>query len=298
MYGDDGYKLALEAKRTTVDRLPVFNRELVQAVCRETRYLSESLERRLQEHQARVSAAQQQATTSASTDEVTTPPNTQHSEQELPDSMTQEENSASMPNDSLEPASSGYTFSSAPPTQSTIPPTEHHSQPTTPRSRQPVNSHVPPTLTDAQRFEMLVEHLVIQRNKRCLLGYLHRRLGVIMEDTWSRGGILPTAQSTTRGHYMPGGTWDESVLSTGEADFRRNYARLIRRHAAVYADIGLLDELRPPKELYVQVRAVRDGGLVQTEGGGTIRLEPGTQYLITRQEAQRLIGLGLVRRVD
>ncbi|RKP04673.1 hypothetical protein THASP1DRAFT_20875 [Thamnocephalis sphaerospora] len=231
MYGDDGYKLALEAKRTAIDRLPVFNRELVQAVCRETRYLAESLERRLRAH------------------------------------------------------------------------TEMAAAPRTPARSMPSQG-----LTPAHRFEILTEHLVMQRNKRCLLGYLHRRMQVVMQDTWRRGGSLPVQANATsavneseasyaRAAGQPSGAWDETMLSAGEAAFRRDYARLLRRYAATYADVGLLEELRPPKELYVQVRAIRDGGLVQTEGGGAIRLEPGTQCFIARQEAQRLIGLGLVCRV-
>ncbi|KAI8050853.1 hypothetical protein BDF22DRAFT_693717, partial [Syncephalis plumigaleata] len=335
MYCDNAQKLVLEAKRTTVDRLPPFNRELVQAVCQELNYLSDNIQEHLERLTSSYATASDKVMTDSSQISATTS-NLEHNDSNMTMMNTADEESANttneqtfvaseettqqwqeMDNSSSTPmemssSSMGYSFSLDTDTTNTLGDNSMSMANTNETYTQPLsatsNDKARPSssLEPWQYLKMTIEHLALKRNKRCLMTYLHHRLYMIRLDTWRRGGRIPTTTTetsidTTMTSLQNGGginstNVNATRMSGGEEAFQREYSRLLRRHAANYANIGLIDELKPPKELYVQVRAIRHGGLVQTEGGGALRLEPGTQCYISRQEAERLINLGLVHR--
>ncbi|KAI9591939.1 hypothetical protein BDF19DRAFT_453071 [Syncephalis fuscata] len=356
MYCENAQKLVLEAKRTTVDRLPPFNREMVQAVCRELRHLSDNIQEHLEKLTANYASTTdkmatnsfnnnnndnnnnaQPAASSMSFPNTFSEDNTAIASEQASNSTLAEYSTHTVnSNDESQPSYASYSYNTqtemeglassasfvatTPQDNMNYPNTEWTSSTIDERGSSLEASGVnkahqsversavshPRPLEPWQYLKMTMEHLALKRNKRCLMTYLHHRLYIIRLDAWRRGGRIPISNTTenadiaTRSTSHIGnssGGVDDTRLDGGEEVFRRDYGRLLRRHAAQYANIGLLDELKPPKELYVQVRAIRQGGLVQTEGGGALRLEPGTQCYISRQEAERLIGLGLVHRV-
>lgn len=104
---------------------------------------------------------------------------------------------------------------------------------------------------------LLVAHLAMRRNKRCLLAYHGVRAARIEEAVWAGRDALEG----------PGGQPEGSNLSPGEEEFARAYADLVAAYKARWTDVDLTGALEPPRELFVDVRVLRDAGEIQTEYG-------------------------------
>lgn len=95
---------------------------------------------------------------------------------------------------------------------------------------------------------ILIHHLCMRRNRRCLLAYQRLRADRIDEMVWGGGEV-------------------KGVLSPEEEEYGRGYALLVAGLKGRWTDVELGGSLEPPRDLYVEVRVLKDAGEIQTEYG-------------------------------
>jgi GINS complex subunit 1 len=88
----------------------------------------------------------------------------------------------------------------------------------------------------------------MRRNRRCLLAYERLRADKIDEMLWT-------------------GTEVKGSLSHEEEDYATGYSLLLAGLKGRWTDIELGGSLEPPRDLYVEVRVLKDAGEIQTEYG-------------------------------
>ena len=109
-------------------------------------------------------------------------------------------------------------------------------------------------------MKILVQHLSKQRNKRCLMAYHKLRTDRIDQLCWSEG--LSTAGKADK---------DIDSLAPEELEYARRYNELLAAYKGQWTDIDLTGSLEPPRDLYVDVRVLKDAGEIQTEYGYAIQ---------------------------
>lgn len=58
-----------------------------------------------------------------------------------------------------------------------------------------------------------------------------------------------------------------SSLSPQEEDYMRQYSDLLAAYKGQWTDIDLTGSLEPPRDLFIDVRVLKDAGEIQTEYG-------------------------------
>jgi len=125
-------------------------------------------------------------------------------------------------------------------------------------------------------------HTAIERNKRCLLAYLHSRMEKIRGMRWQFGAILPDEIKQN--------------LCEPELEFFSKYNRLLAGYmGSVGTDMTI--DLSPPKALYIDVRVKQDYGELETPDGEIIQLKVGTQYHLPREFCEHLVLQGVLEHV-
>ncbi|KAF1989404.1 hypothetical protein K402DRAFT_402052 [Aulographum hederae CBS 113979] len=117
---------------------------------------------------------------------------------------------------------------------------------------------------------LLVNHLCMRRNKRCLLAYHKVRTDKIDEALWSGKDILEDQQSQQKqqaGEGADSGAEGSNNLSPEEEEYTRQYGELLAAYKGQWTDIDLTGSLEPPKDLFVDVRVLKDAGEIMTEYG-------------------------------
>lgn len=64
-----------------------------------------------------------------------------------------------------------------------------------------------------------------------------------------------------------GGGVNTSSLSPEEAEYARQYSDLLAAYKGQWTDIDLTGSLEPPRDLFIDVRVLKDAGEIQTEYG-------------------------------
>ncbi|KAJ2776056.1 DNA replication protein psf1 [Coemansia javaensis] len=136
--------------------------------------------------------------------------------------------------------------------------------------------------------------LTVRRNKRCLLAYHQRRMGFVRGLLWS----VHLAPSLVPAELL-------QRLSPEEQGFAREYARLNAAYRdAVEEQLCPADSLDwtasgelPPRDLFVEVRVVRDCGEIVTESG-VVNLQPGTQHYLRRSDVEHLLTIGYLEHIN
>jgi GINS complex subunit 1 len=111
-----------------------------------------------------------------------------------------------------------------------------------------------PSLTSIQQDHpseacaILINHLCMRRNRRCLLAYQRLRADKIDEMIWNHGE-------------------PKGIMSPEEEEYARGYGYLVAGMKGRWTDIELGGSLEPPRDLYVEVRVLKDAGEIQTEYG-------------------------------
>jgi len=131
-----------------------------------------------------------------------------------------------------------------------------------------------PASDPATACALLVDHLGMRRDKRCLLAYHRVRAERLEEMCWRGEDVLEraaaAAAASTQAGRSEGSQAQEaetSALSPEEEEYVRQYADLLAALKGHWTDIDLTGSLEPPRELFVDVRVLRDAGEVQTEYG-------------------------------
>lgn len=155
---------------------------------------------------------------------------------------------------------------------------------------------------------LTVQHLAVRRNKRCLLAYLHNRVGGMKERWWDAGGALahlmaPHSPDNTSGTGNSTGDPDapdlKSALSHQEQEFMRGYNALVLDYKSDFLDV--LDIAapinRPPGEISVNVRVVREAGEVVLDNGQRVLLRKDERFRTDRALVERLIVQGYLEEL-
>lgn len=146
---------------------------------------------------------------------------------------------------------------------------------------------------EGQICALLISALALRRNKRALLVYHHQRLEKLKSLFWSSGGQVGTILAQDKD--------TRKNMSPAEVDFIRGYAQLAIDYKSCFSKTAL--DLtapvmgKPPKELYVQVRVVKDIGDVDTEWG-TVSFTKDSLVFVRRPDVERLILNGYLQVVS
>ena len=133
------------------------------------------------------------------------------------------------------------------------------------RILEPFQGTFSPASDPATACTLLIDHLSMRRNKRCLLAY-HRARAEKLERMCWEGKDLQETQSSSAGGDMDQST-TESSLSPEEEEYFRRYNDTLAGYKGQWTDIDLTGSLEPPKDLFIDVRVLKDAGEVQTEYG-------------------------------
>lgn len=139
----------------------------------------------------------------------------------------------------------------------------------TTRLLNPFEGSFNPSADPATACTLLVDHLCMRRNKRCLLAYHRVRTEKLEELCWTGVDALeqqqPSEGSDDRG--LPSGVGGHSSLSPEEEEYFRQYGDMLAAYKGQWTDIDLTGTLEPPKDLFIDVRVLKDAGEIQTEYG-------------------------------
>lgn len=88
---------------------------------------------------------------------------------------------------------------------------------------------------------------------------------------WDGQDVLDKEQQSVRrqngGGMMGSDTGNQSSLSPEEEEYVRNYSDMLAAYKGQWTDIDLTGSLEPPKDLFIDVRVLKDAGEIQTEYG-------------------------------
>jgi GINS complex subunit 1 len=132
-----------------------------------------------------------------------------------------------------------------------------------------------PTSDPGAAAGLLVEYVCMRRNKRCLLAYHRQRAEKVQEKVWKGEDLLDEGAAGTGSEMgegmgnegMGGERGGKSSLSPEEEEYARGYAELLAAYKGQWTDIDLTGSLVPPRDLFIDVRVLKDAGEIQTEYG-------------------------------
>lgn len=131
----------------------------------------------------------------------------------------------------------------------------------------PYGSSFNPSADPSTACALLVNHLCMRRNKRCLLAYHKVRTEKLEGYCWEGIDILEQTGSGKEGEGGMAGKKEESSLSPEEEEYVRQYSDLLAAYKGQWTDIDLTGSLEPPRDLFIDVRVLKDAGEIQTEYG-------------------------------
>lgn len=141
---------------------------------------------------------------------------------------------------------------------------------------EPFQGSFDPAADQATACTLLVNHLSIRRNKRCLLAYHRTRTDKLEELVWNGVDVLDLGGQQIRdgdsgggavGARVASGDGATSSLSPQEEEYVRQYGDLLAAYKGQWTDIDLTGSLEPPRDLFIDVRVLKDAGEIQTEYG-------------------------------
>ncbi|KAH9845508.1 DNA replication complex GINS protein PSF1 [Teratosphaeria destructans] len=145
---------------------------------------------------------------------------------------------------------------------------------------------------------LLVNHLSMRRNKRCLLSYHRTRTDKLEEMCWS-GVDITDLQLASQQSQAPRGqsSTTTSSLSAEEEQYVHQYSDLLSAYKGQWTDIDLTGSLEPPKDIFIDVRVLKDAGEIQTEYG-SITLTKNSQFYVRQADVERLIQQGYLMKLS
>ena len=89
---------------------------------------------------------------------------------------------------------------------------------------------------------------------------------------WSGKDVLDQEQQASRqgsgeGSGMVFEAGNQSSLSPEEEEYVRQYGDMLAAYKGQWTDIDLTGSLEPPRDLFIDVRVLKDAGEIQTEYG-------------------------------
>ncbi|KAJ4297070.1 DNA replication protein psf1 [Collariella sp. IMI 366227] len=163
---------------------------------------------------------------------------------------------------------------------------------------EPFQGSFDPSADQVTACTLLVNHLSMRRNKRCLLAYHRTRTDKLEEMVWNGTDVLDLAgqQTGSGANSAAAGDGGSSSLSPQEEDYFRQYGDLLAAYKGQWTDIDLTGSLEPPKDLFIDVRVLKDAGEIQTEYGA-INLTKNSQFYVRQGDVERLIAQGYLQKL-
>ncbi|KAK5123238.1 DNA replication protein psf1 [Meristemomyces frigidus] len=158
-----------------------------------------------------------------------------------------------------------------------------------------IKSSFNPADDPATACALLVNHLSMRRNKRCLLAYHHTRTDKLEEMCWSGVDVSEIQQASASSGRQSGGA--TSSLSAEEEQYVHQYSDLLAAYKGQWTDIDLTGSVEPPKDIFIDVRVLKDAGEIQTEYG-SITLTKNSQFYVRQADVERLIQQGYLQRLS
>lgn len=124
--------------------------------------------------------------------------------------------------------------------------------------------------------QLFVTHLTMRRNKRCLLAYERLRAQRLAEMVWENNEV--------------------EVPNHNEQEYFKNYESIVLDYKTEFPELDLGAPLVPPKDVFIDVRVLKDAGEIQTEYG-VFNLRKDSQFFVRRADVERLIQQGYLQRV-
>jgi GINS complex subunit 1 len=143
----------------------------------------------------------------------------------------------------------------------------------------PFEGSFDPSVEPATACALLVNHLCMRRNKRCLLAYHRVRAEKLEEMCWKGEDVLDQGQGGeggknreegaggVEGNWSGTGNGNQNSLSSEEEEYIRQYGEMLAGYKGQWTDIDLTGSLEPPRDLFIDVRVLKDAGEIQTEYG-------------------------------
>lgn len=165
------------------------------------------------------------------------------------------------------------------------------------RLLEPFQGSFNPSADQETACTLLVNHLSMRRNKRCLLAYHRTRTNKLEELVW-RGADIVEISDNTAGGVIGANKDDGSTgsLSPQEEEYTHQYSDLLAAYKGQWTDIDLTGSLEPPKDLFIDVRVLKDAGEIQTEYGA-ITLTKNSQFYVRQGDVERLIAQGYLQKL-
>ncbi|PGH12105.1 DNA replication complex GINS protein psf1 [Helicocarpus griseus UAMH5409] len=169
------------------------------------------------------------------------------------------------------------------------------------RILEPFQGTFNPSENHATACALLVDHLSMRRNKRCLLAYHRARAEKLEEMCWQGRDVLDEQQmqqgDAQGGGGVGGASGHANSLSPEEMEYFRQYSDMLAAYKGQWIDIDLTGSLEPPKDLFIDVRVLKDAGEIQTEYGA-ITLTKNSQFYVRLGDVERLIAQGYLQRLS
>ena len=135
----------------------------------------------------------------------------------------------------------------------------------------PFNGSFTPSADPAAACSLLVDHLCMRRNKRCLLAYHRIRTDKMEELCWNGYDVSGQAQGRSEVDTSDASGMNSelggSSLSPEEKEYMRKYGDLLAAFSGQWSDVDLTGSLTPPRDLFIDVRVLKSAGEIQTEYG-------------------------------
>ncbi|KAF4556951.1 DNA replication complex GINS protein PSF1-like protein [Elsinoe fawcettii] len=158
----------------------------------------------------------------------------------------------------------------------------------------PFSGSFNPSQDPATACLLLVNHLSMRRKKRCLLAYHRVRTAKLERLCWEGANLSATSSSTSSGAGDDGG--QGTNLSPEEEEYVRAYGDLLAGYKGQWTDVDLTGSMEPPRDLFIDVRVLKDAGEIQTEYGA-INLTKNSQFYVRQGDVERLIQQGYLQRL-
>ncbi|KAM0486882.1 hypothetical protein ACHAPX_000147 [Trichoderma viride] len=168
---------------------------------------------------------------------------------------------------------------------------------------EPFQGSFDPSEDQAVAYTLLVNHISMRRNKRCLLAYHRTRTDKLEELVWNGADVVDLSGQEVRDGSsrnstgLTSGDGSTSSLSPQEEDYVRQYGDLLAAYKGQWTDIDLTGSLEPPRDLFIDVRVLKDAGEIQTEYGA-ITLTKNSQFYVRQGDVERLIAQGYLQKLS
>lgn len=137
------------------------------------------------------------------------------------------------------------------------------------------------TTRNEDHYGMVIHHLSIMRNKRCVMAYLYKRAEIVRSLRWKAGPVLPKEI--------------QERLSYSEEGYFKNHSAALESYMSEL-DLDLTVDMVPPKDPYIQVRVLDDIGEVLLSDQSA-NLARHSMHFLKRTDAEQFISQDLMEEL-